>query len=72
MSSSRRGRTKLQNHDVFKDLKQSMFHVVLLAWARKVAVGTHTCEYVCQWAHRVLAQGASHGECSLGNLFYAK
>jgi hypothetical protein len=55
----------------FEDLKQSMFHIVLLAGARRVAVGTHTRTYVCQWAHYMLAQGASHGECSVGNLFYA-
>jgi hypothetical protein len=31
----------------------------------------HICErmFVCQWARRVLAQGASRGECSVGNLF---
>jgi hypothetical protein len=28
--------------------------------------------YVGQWACRVLAQGASRGECSVGNLFYIK
>jgi hypothetical protein len=30
------------------------------------------CMYVFQWARRVLAQGASHGERSVGNLFYTK
>jgi hypothetical protein len=40
--------------------------------AHEVAVGTHTCAYVCQRARHVLAQGASHRECSVDNLFYAK
>jgi hypothetical protein len=56
----------------FKDLKQSVLQAVLLARARKVAVGTHMCMYVFQWARRVLAQGASHGGRSVGNLFYTK
>jgi hypothetical protein len=49
-----------------------VLHVVLLARARGVAIGTHTCAYVCQWARHILAHGASCGECSVGNLFYAK
>jgi hypothetical protein len=56
----------------FEDLKQYVLHVVLLARARRVAVGTHTCAYVCQRACCVLAQGASCGDYSVGNLFYAK
>jgi hypothetical protein len=32
---------------VFKDLKHSVPHTVLLAWARRVAISTHTCAYVC-------------------------
>jgi hypothetical protein len=56
----------------FNDLKQFVLHAVLLARAHRVAVGTHMCVYVCQRACRVLAQGASHGECSVGNFFYAK
>jgi hypothetical protein len=56
----------------FEDLKQSVLHIVFLAWARRVAVGTQMCAYVFQRAHHVLVQGASRGECSVGNLFYAK
>jgi hypothetical protein len=53
----------------FEDLKQSVLHAVLLARAHEVAVGTHTCVYVCQWVRRVLTQGASRGECFVGNFF---
>jgi hypothetical protein len=46
----------------FEDFKQLVLYIVLHDPVHYVAIGAHMCMYVCQWACRVLAHEARHGE----------
>jgi hypothetical protein len=46
----------------FEDFKQLVLYIVLHDPVHYVAIGAHMCMYVCQWARRVLAHEARHGE----------